>query len=146
MHSMRRFEYSRAHRIRRVANLLALLAASSGCAASPDEPATGGTGGSGGAGGSGGPGGSGGSGPSALVGGITVRLIAANPATGTPAYTSLLGKFQDGPQPPPIPLELSRREGDCSLLVPSLPSCLPGCPSSALCTADDVCTPFPSAI
>jgi hypothetical protein len=126
--------------------LLALLAASSGCAASPESPATGSSAGSGGSGGSSGSGGSGNAGSDALVGGITARLIEANAATGASAYTSLLGKFQDGPQPPPIPLELSRREGDCSLLVPSLPSCIPACPSSALCTADDVCTPFPNAV
>ena len=81
-----------------------------------------------------------------LLGGITVKLIQANPATGASAYTSLLGKFQDGPQPPPVPLELDREDGDCKLLVPSLPSCIPSCPSSALCTADDVCTPFPNAV
>jgi hypothetical protein len=81
-----------------------------------------------------------------MVGGIIVKLIEANSATGSSAYTSLLGKFQDGPQPPPVPLEVAEEDGDCSLLVPSLPSCLPGCPSSALCTEDDVCTPFPNAV
>jgi hypothetical protein len=126
--------------------LLALLAAESGCAASPESPAAGSSAGSGGAGGSGGSGGSGNTGSDTLVGGITVRLIEANAATGASAYTALLGKFQDGLQPPPVPLELSRREGDCSLLVPILPSCIPGCPSSALCTLDDVCTPFPNAV
>lgn len=134
--------------VRRIVSVLALIA-SSGCAASPDEPAAGSSAGAAGAGGSSGSGGSGGSGNAgagALVGGITVRLVAANAATGAAAYTSLLGKFQDGPQPPPTPLELSREEGDCRLLVPSLPSCIPGCPSSALCTADDECTPFPSAV
>jgi hypothetical protein len=149
MHPILRSGFPRAPGLRGVMNLLALLVASSGCASSPDDPATGssaGSSGAGGAGGSGGSGGSGNAGAGSLIGGITVRLIASNVETGSPAYTSLLGKFQDGPQPPPVPLELSRREGDCSLLVPSLPSCIPGCPSSALCTEDDVCTPFPNAV
>jgi hypothetical protein len=139
-------------RLRAVTRFLALGVACSGCTTDPDAPLeTGGASGAGGSGASGGSGGSGGSGQSGnagsdtLLGGITVKLIEANAATGASAYTSLLGKFQDGPQPPVIPLEVAEVDGDCELLVPSLPSCPAGCSGSA-CTEDDVCTPYPNAV
>lgn len=139
--------------LRSVAPLLFALVVSAGCAAEPDVPVDpAGSGGAGAAGGTAGTGGSGGSagtgnaGSGTTLGGITVKLVEANAATGAAAYTSLLGKFQDGPQPPNIPLEVAEVNGDCALLVPSLPSCIPTCPNNALCTDDGVCTPFPNAV
>jgi hypothetical protein len=116
----------------RTFELLALLSMGSGCTSDPDAPGASGAGGMGGT--------------STMFGGIAVKLIEANSATGASAYTSLLGKFQDGPQPPVVPLEVADVVGDCALLVPSFPSCIPQCPSSAACTEDDVCTRFPSAL
>lgn len=56
-----------------------------------------------------------------------------------------MGRFFDGPTPSPIPLELDSEEGDCQLFVPSHPFCSTACGADA-CTADDVCTKYPSAL
>ncbi len=78
-----------------------------------------------------------------LFGTVTVNV---EPATDDKeGYTTLLGRFHDGPTPPPVPLELDTEEGDCQLLVPSRPFC-ESCLSPAVCTADDVCTPYPTAV
>ena len=60
-------------------------------------------------------------------------------------YTTILGRFLDGPTPPPVPLELDSEEGDCQLLVPSRPFC-EACSPPSVCTADDECTPYPSPL
>jgi hypothetical protein len=57
-------------------------------------------------------------------------------------YTTILGRFLDGPTPPPVPLELDTEVGDCELLVPSRPFC-EACAPPAVCTEDEVCTPYP---
>ncbi|HET9956819.1 MAG TPA: hypothetical protein VFQ61_20125 [Polyangiaceae bacterium] len=90
-----------------------------------------------------GSGGSSVSGP--LYGGFVVGLEPA--ADGAPAYTSVLGRFYDGPTPATIPLKEARAQGNCKLLVPFVPFCEPMCDtSSAVCTADNVCTPKPKPI
>jgi hypothetical protein len=60
-------------------------------------------------------------------------------------YTTILGRFLDGPTPPPVPLELDSEAGDCELLVPSRPFC-ESCAPPAVCTADEVCTEYPSPV
>lgn len=81
--------------------------------------------------------------PAEVFGTVTVNV---EPATAEKeGYTTLLGRFRDGPTPPPVPLELDTEEGDCQLLVPSRPFC-ESCSSPAVCTADDVCTPYPTAV
>ncbi len=84
----------------------------------------------------------GGGATSALVGSFLVKLV---PAKGTrAAYTSFLGKLLDAPEPPLVPLVLDSEEGACRLLVPKVPFCDPKC-DGTLCSADDVCTPRPTA-
>jgi hypothetical protein len=60
-------------------------------------------------------------------------------------YTTLIGRFFDGPTPDALPLELDSEEAECQLLVPVFPFCSEPCAPDA-CTADDVCTPYPEAL
>lgn len=78
---------------------------------------------------------------SELVGSFLVKLVAQK--DDTPAHASFLGKLFDAPPLPLVPLVLDSEVGDCRLLVPEVPFCDPPCMASA-CTADDVCTPFPT--
>jgi hypothetical protein len=77
-----------------------------------------------------------------LVGNFLVKMVA--PKDDADAYTSFLGKLYDAPQPPLVPLVLDSEEGDCRLMVPEIPFCDPECEDGA-CTADDECTPYPTA-
>jgi hypothetical protein len=94
---------------------------------------------------SGGVGGSGGG--AAMTGslyeGFTVELVAATAST--VAFTRFGGNLYAGPYPPAIPLTLDSREGDCALWVPTRASCAPTC-QAGVCTSNDVCTPYPSAM
>ncbi|HEY6078662.1 MAG TPA: hypothetical protein VIW29_07655, partial [Polyangiaceae bacterium] len=78
----------------------------------------------------------------ALHGGVVVSL---NEPTDAEGYTTLIGRFFDGPQPEVIPLALDTEDGDCALYVPKLPFCNEPC-SPAVCTADDVCSPHPKPL
>lgn len=80
--------------------------------------------------------------PEQVYGSIKVELERA--AGGDDGYTTLIARFADGPTPPTIPLELDSESGDCQLLVPSRPFC-EAC-ASGVCTADDVCTDYPTAV
>jgi hypothetical protein len=82
---------------------------------------------------------------SELVGDFQVRLTASNPATGANAQTSVFGVVKDGPDPAPIAWHVTSDEGDCSLLEPDAPFCATPCGGSAVCTAQDQCTPYPKA-
>lgn len=79
----------------------------------------------------------------ALRGSIVVSMVAAT--TENEGFTAILGRFFDGPTPPPIPLVLDTEQGDCKLYVPSHPFCETPC-SPDVCTADDVCTKFPTPL
>lgn len=79
-----------------------------------------------------------------LAGGVDVRLASADDAAGKPAFTSVLGKFFDGPPVPALPLTLELEQDGCQLLAVAHPLCDPRC-RDAVCTADDVCTPHPTA-
>jgi hypothetical protein len=78
-----------------------------------------------------------------LHGSVVVSLAAAT--TENEGYSSVLGRFFDGPTPPAIPLELDTELGDCQLMVPSQPFCSTPC-APDVCTADDVCTPYPTPL
>jgi hypothetical protein len=77
----------------------------------------------------------------AVRGSIVVSMVAAT--TENEGFAAILGRFFDGPTPPPIPLVLDTEQGDCKLFVPSHPFCETPC-TPAVCTADDVCTEFPT--
>jgi hypothetical protein len=78
-----------------------------------------------------------------LRGSIVVSMVGAT--TENEGFTAILGRFFDGPTPPPIPLELDTELGDCKLFVPSHPFCDTPC-TPDVCTADDVCTKFPTPL
>jgi hypothetical protein len=46
---------------------------------------------------------------------------------------------------PPFPLTLDTTDGDCELWVPTNASCTAGC-SGGVCSATDVCSPFPREV
>jgi hypothetical protein len=82
---------------------------------------------------------------SELVGDFQVRLSASNPSTGASAQTSVFGVVKDGPDPSPIAWHVTAEDGDCSLSEPDAPFCSISCGGSAVCTAQDECTPYPHA-
>jgi hypothetical protein len=81
---------------------------------------------------------------SELVGEFTVRLTAANRATGAAARTTVFGVVKDGPEPPAIAWHVVDESDDCTLLEPEAPFCETPCGGRAVCTADDECTPYPT--
>ena len=64
------------------------------------------------------------------------------PADGD-GYTSAIGRFFDGAQPEILALESRSEQAGCTLYVPRAPFCSSPC-APAVCTADDVCTPYPA--
>jgi hypothetical protein len=83
--------------------------------------------------------------PTALVGTFTIELVAPDPSTSTPGYTSVLGKVYDAPVPEQIVWEESNTEGSCALLKPRVPFCATACGGSAVCVEDDTCQAYPTA-
>jgi hypothetical protein len=106
----------------------------SGGASGGSAGATGGAGGS-----ASGAGGSGGALPP-LFQGFTFELV--EETQGVAAFTRFSGAVFEAPYPPSFPLTLDSTDGDCELWVPTNASCPAGC-SGGVCTANDVCTPFP---
>lgn len=84
-------------------------------------------------------------GPDIAVGGFTVRLVAPNPETSTPGFTSFAGKVYDGPQVEPIVWEPKLERDGCTLLTPRVPFCEAPC-GSAVCVDDDTCRPYPMVV
>lgn len=76
-----------------------------------------------------------------LLGTFRVQLVAQ--AGDTPAYTSVLGKIYDGPQPEAVIWTADTTDGSCTLLTPHVPFCSPACGSTAACVADNTCHPYP---
>lgn len=73
-------------------------------------------------------------------------VVSLNAAVGDgEAYSSLIGRFFNGPTPDPAPLKLDTKDASCELKVPLLPFCSDPC-SPDVCTADDECTPYPAAV
>jgi hypothetical protein len=67
------------------------------------------------------------------------------PVDDAPGYSTLIGRFFAGSTPDPFPLELDSKADGCELLVPRLPFCSEAC-SPDVCTANDVCTPYPAPV
>jgi hypothetical protein len=137
--------------------LFSLLFAFGACSSDPAAPATGDGGAAGGAGGSGtaSGGSSGAADPNAVIGSFDLRLVAPVPATAetdaVPGTMALDGLVSTGPQPPQRTLKQTMQEGDCVLLIPSVPFCNPTCGSNATCVAINTtsnagaCQPIPTA-
>lgn len=67
------------------------------------------------------------------------------PVDDSPGYSTLIGRFFAGPTPDPFPLKLDSKVDGCELLVPLLPFCSEAC-TPDVCTANDVCTPYPEPL
>jgi len=67
------------------------------------------------------------------------------PVDDAPGYSTLIGRFFAGSSPDPFPLKLDSKADGCELLVPLLPFCSEAC-SPDVCTADDVCSPYPEPL
>jgi hypothetical protein len=73
-------------------------------------------------------------------------VVSLNPPVGDSAgYSTLIGRFFAGPTPDPFPLKLDSKADGCELLVPNLPFCSEAC-TPDVCTANDVCTPYPQPL
>jgi hypothetical protein len=82
---------------------------------------------------------------SQLFGAFQVRLSASDASTGASARTTVFGSVKDGPDPSPIAWHVTTEAGDCTLQEPEAPFCATPCGGSAVCTAEDECTPYPKA-
>ncbi|HKP57587.1 MAG TPA: hypothetical protein VJV78_12740 [Polyangiales bacterium] len=132
--------------------ITALLALSAACAEGTsdgsDHPAAGGAdspaAGSGGQ--AAGSGGEAGGGANQVHGNLNVTFVAAIPETMSAARTAILGKFNDGPTPSVDVWSVAQEAVGCKLYVPEHVTCIPACGTTAACTADDTCTPYPKGI
>jgi hypothetical protein len=57
----------------------------------------------------------------------------------------VFGVINYGPEPATIAWHMIDQSGDCTLFEPEAPFCETPCGGRAACTADDQCTPYPSA-
>jgi len=83
--------------------------------------------------------------PNAVVGTFQVSLVAPVAATGTPGFTTVVGKVNDGPTPSPIVWEEAAKEGGCTLFTPRVPFCAASCEGGAVCVEDDRCQKYPTS-
>jgi len=82
--------------------------------------------------------------PSApAVGSFAVTLVAAT--SSTDGFTSVLGRVYDGPMPDQLGWDVAASAQGCELRIPVVPFCDPSCDSSAVCTQDEGCVPYPEA-
>jgi hypothetical protein len=116
---------------------LSLLASLYAC--SSDNSDGGGTGGTSGNG----TGGTSGATTGSLVGTFLAELVP--PLSGANAFTKFIGVVFDGPVPPSMPLKLDSEKNGCQLMVPQALFCSPSCGAAGVCTAENVCTPYPTA-
>jgi hypothetical protein len=79
----------------------------------------------------------------ALYGNFQVTIVPMN--GDTPGHTTVVGRVQDGPSLEQVLWTRAAMNGDCQLLTPRIPFCSPTCASGSACTADGVCTRFPTA-
>lgn len=83
--------------------------------------------------------------PSVLAGTFAITLVPPVTQTGTPGFTSVLGKVYDGATPSPIIWNESSKAGPCRLRKPRVPFCNSPCTGGAICVADDKCQRYPTA-
>jgi hypothetical protein len=79
------------------------------------------------------------SGSEGIVGAFAVNLIAAEPVSGTPAYSTLLGGIYDRQQPAALAWTVLASANGCAVRKPRAPFCDPGC-GTDVCT-DEGCKP-----
>jgi hypothetical protein len=79
-----------------------------------------------------------------LHGRFLVNLVEATSLSD--AYTSILGRVNDGPTPSTLAWDTSTTIGVCRLLIPRSPFCDPGCGSAASCVEDGVCRAYPAGV
>lgn len=76
-----------------------------------------------------------------VFGGVTVDLIKDDPA-----HTGFLGLFFDAPPQPMTPLDVSKMQGGCQLLVPRKVACAQACGAGEICTGVDLCSKKPATV
>ena len=82
--------------------------------------------------------------PSApVVGSFAVMLVA--PTSTTDGFTSVLGRVYDAPMPAQLGWDVAATAQGCELRIPVVPFCDPGCDTSAVCTQEAGCVPYPAA-
>ena len=83
-----------------------------------------------------------------IVGVIDIQLKppvedATSPRAG---FASVFGRVHNGETPSPVLWTKTGEADGCELLVPSSPFCEQSCPSSAACTGENACTPYPQSM
>ena len=78
-----------------------------------------------------------------VVGAFAITLVA--PTSSTDGFTSVLGRVYDAPMPGQLAWDVAADAQGCELLIPVVPFCEPSCGTSAVCTRDEGCVPYPKA-
>ena len=77
-----------------------------------------------------------------LVGSFAVALVA--PTSSTDGFTSVLGRVYDAPMPEQLAWDIAAAAQGCELRIPVAPFCDPSCGTSAVCTQEEGCVPYPA--
>jgi hypothetical protein len=80
-----------------------------------------------------------------VEGAFAVELIAADPTTGTPAFSTVLGSVRDSLQPAALGWTVLGSMSGCTLRKPKIPFCDPAC-GGDVCAVGDVCKPHPKPV
>jgi hypothetical protein len=79
-----------------------------------------------------------------LHGRVQVNLVEAT--LFSEAYTTVLGRVNNGPTPSTLQWTQADSSGSCKLMIPRAPFCAVSCGSTAACVADGVCQDYPKAL
>jgi hypothetical protein len=79
-----------------------------------------------------------------VIGAFLVQLSRATSTSGSDT-TRVVGAVKDRPTPARLSWSTAAKDGDCAVLKPVTPSCIPACTNPDVCVADGKCQTWPSA-
>lgn len=80
-----------------------------------------------------------------VIGAFLVQLSQATASGGGTDTTTVIGAVKDRPTPALKSWSTAAQDGDCVVLKPVTPSCIPACTNPDVCVADGKCQTWPSA-
>jgi hypothetical protein len=80
-----------------------------------------------------------------VIGAFLVQLSRATASGGGADTTRVVGAVKDRPTPARQSWSTAAEDGDCVVLKPVTPSCIPACTNPDVCVADGKCQTWPSA-
>ena len=74
------------------------------------------------------------------------RILLTEKTAFSQGQPTVQGKVYDGDLPSSVLWQEAATSGACTLLIPQVPFCDPGCGSNAACVSDNVCKAFPKSV